>query len=75
MDDRKLGEPVFVNVTPAHPSGAGVGSRLDKLRALGKAAKEAVHSQVMEDRQRRSHLAESITDRAMRSSIRDLEEK
>ncbi len=75
MSNQKLGRPMFFNVTPAHLSDAVAERRLGKLREAGKAAKEAVHSRVVEDRQRRSELAESITDRAMRDSIRGLQEK
>lgn len=75
MSNQKPGQPVFVNVKPADLSNTAAEQRLGKLRAAGKAAKEAVHSQVVQDRQRRTELAESITDRAMRASIRGLQEK
>lgn len=75
MSNQKPGQPVFLNVTPAHLSDTAVEQRLGKLRAAGKAAKEAVHSQVAQDRQRRTELVASITDRAMRATIKDLQEE
>ncbi len=70
MSNQKTNPPLFVNVTPARLPAADAAKRLDKLREAGAAAKAAVNSVVEEDRRRRSELAESVTDRAMRSTVR-----
>ena len=70
MSNQKTNPPLFVNVTPTRLPAADAAKRLDKLREAGAAAKAAVNSVVEEDRRRRSELAESVTDRAMRSTVR-----
>lgn len=70
MSDQKSNPPVFVNIRPAQLTTADAAKRLARLREAGAAAKAAVNSLVEEDRRRRSELAESVTDRAMRSTVR-----
>lgn len=70
MSNQKPSQPVSVNVKPFHLSNSAAELRPEKLRTAGKAAREAVHSQVVQDRQRRTELAASITDCAMRASLR-----
>ncbi|WP_428669244.1 hypothetical protein [Reyranella sp.] len=75
MSNPKTNPPLFVNVQPARLPVADAAKRLDRLREAGAAAKAAVDSLVKKDNQRRSALAESVTDRAMRTTIRRFTEE